>query len=145
MKKKFYVAMPIVLIWAIITLIAILGFVWEIVDVGAFVPFAFITSVIIPCIILIVLIVFFCQYLIFDEKGVSKFLLGKKLISIEWTEIQEIKIVETYIVISKIELIGDSRFWDRKTFCYIMYSDKAVKEIMGKAPKDIKNNFSDVL
>ena len=41
MKKKFYVAMPIVLICAIMTLIAILGFVWEVVDVGAFVPFAF--------------------------------------------------------------------------------------------------------
>ena len=57
LMKKFFVGLPIVFIWSIICLIAIIGFFWEVIDVGKFVPFAFITSIMLPLVLEIVLII----------------------------------------------------------------------------------------
>ena len=142
MKKKFYVAMPIVLICAIMTLIAILGFVWEVVDVGAFVPFAFITSVIMPCVLEVILIVLFCQYIRIDNNGIRKYFFQKKIKEFKWKDIKEIRIDQGAIYISLEELVGDKKRWNKKGYIYIMYSDKAIKALKEYMLEGIKVNFN---
>ena len=78
--KKFFVGLPIVFICSIICLIAIIGFVWEVIDVGRFVPFAFITSIMLPLVLEIILIILLCQYIVIDEEGIKKYIFKKKII-----------------------------------------------------------------
>lgn len=142
LMKKFFVGLPIVFFWSIICLIAIIGFFWEVIDVGKFVPFAFITSIMLPLVLEIVLIILLCQYIVIDEKGIKKYIFKKKIIEYKWEEIKEIKIDMGAIYISLDFLKGEKKYWDKKRYIFIMYSDKAISTLKKYKKEWIIDNFN---
>lgn len=140
--KKFFVGLPIVFIWSIICLIAIIGFFWEVIDVGKFVPFAFITSIMLPLVLEIVLIILLCQYIVIDEEGIKKYIFKKKIVEYKWEEIKEIKIDMGTIYISLDFLKGEKKYWDKKRYIFIMYSDKAISTLKKYKKEWIIDNFN---
>jgi len=127
--KKIYKGLEIVLIWSIIVIIAIIGFIWETIDVGKFVAFSFITSIILPFILEIILISIFCQYIIIDYSGIKKYIFKRKIIEYKSDDIKEIRIDSGTIYISLERLPYEKKFWDKKKYIHILYSDKAIKEL----------------
>ena len=140
--KKFFVGLPIVFIWSIICLIAIIGFFWEVIDVGEFVPFAFITSIMLPLVLEIILIILLCQYIVIDEEGIKKYIFKKKIVEYKWEEIKEIKIDMGAIYISLDFLNGEKKYWDKKRYIFIMYSDKAISTLKKYKKEWIIDNFN---
>ena len=140
--KKFFVGLPIVFIWSIICLIAIIGFFGEVIDVGKFVPFAFITSIMLPLVLEIILIIFLCQYIVIDEEGIKKYIFKKKIVEYKWEEIKEIKIDMGAIYISLDFLKGEKKYWDKKRYIFIMYSDKAISTLKKYKKEWIIDNFN---
>ena len=140
--KKFFVGLPIVFIWSIISLIAIIGFFWEVIDVGKFVPFAFITSIMLPLVLEIILIILLCQYIVIDEEGIKKYIFKKKIVEYKWEEIKEIKIDMGAIYISLDFLKGEKKYWDKKRYIFIMYSDKAIISLKKYKKEWIIDNFN---
>ena len=140
--KKFFVGLPIVFIWSIICLIAIIGFFWEVIDVGEFVPFAFITSIMLPLVLEIILIILLCQYIVIDEEGIKKYIFKKKIVEYKWEEIKEIKIDMGAIYISLDFLKGEKKYWDKKRYIFIMYSDKAISTLKKYKKEWIIDNFN---
>lgn len=138
LMKKFFVGLPIVITWLIIYLIAIGGFVWEVIDVGYFVPFAFITSILIPSTLEFILVVIFCKHITIDDAGIKKYFSIKKIVEYQWHEIKEIKLDSVWIYFSLEELSGDKNKWDKSKYIYVMYSDKLAKEIMKYKHDNIK-------
>ena len=141
LMKKFFVALPIVFIWSIICLIAIIGFIWEVIDVGRFVPFAFISSIMIPLVLEIILIIFLCQYIVIDKEGIKKYIFKKKIIEFKWEEIKEIKIDMGTIYISIDFLNIEKKYWDKKKYIFIMYSNKAISTLKKYKKEGIIDNF----
>lgn len=139
--RKHFVGLPVVIIFSIIMLIGVVGFIWESLDVGYFVPFAFITSIAIPFILEIILVIIFCQYIIIDNRGIKKYFFGKILKEFTWLEIHEIRAQQGAIYISKEELIGQVKQWNRKKYIYLMYSDSLALDIKKYALVQIKINF----
>ena len=139
--KKFFVGLPIVFIWSIICLIAIIGFFWEVIDVGKFVPFAFITSIMLPLVLEIILIILLCQYIVIDEEGIKKYIFKKKIVEYKWEEIKEIKIDMGAIYISLDFLNGEKKYWDKNRYIFIMYSDKAISTLKKYKKEWIIDNF----
>ena len=129
MEKRFYVSLQIFITFLIILLIGALGFVWESIDVGRFVPFAFITSILIPFILEIIIYIIYCQYIIIDEKGIKKYLFKKNLVEYKWDEICEIRVDIGYVYISLEKLEGEKKNWNKKKYIYVAYSDKLVDTI----------------
>lgn len=127
--KKYYVALPFVMVWSILVLIAIAGFIWETIDVGKFVFFAFLTSILIPVVLEIILILLYCQYIRINESGVRKYLLNRKLTEYKWEDIKEVRVDVGMIYISLEPLIGEKNQWNNKKYIYIMYSDKVRDEL----------------
>lgn len=142
LMKKFFVGLPIVIIWSIICLIAIIGFFWEMIDVGKFVPFAFITSIMLPLVLEIILIILLCQYIVIDEEGIKKYIFKKKIVEYKWEEIKEIKIDMGAIYISLDFLNGEKKYWDKKRYIFIMYSDKAISTLKKYKKEWIIDNFN---
>lgn len=142
LMKKFFVGLPIVFIWSIICLIAIIGFFWEVIDVGEFVPFAFITSIMLPLVLEIILIILLCQYIVIDEEGIKKYIFKKKIVEYKWEEIKEIKIDMGAIYISLDFLKGEKKYWDKKRYIFIMYSDKAISTLKKYKKEWIIDNFN---
>lgn len=142
LMKKFFVGLPIVFIWSIICLIAIIGFFWEVIDVGKFVPFAFITSIMLPLVLEIILIIFLCQYIVIDEEGIKKYIFKKKIVEYKWEDIKEIKIDMGAIYISLDFLKGEKKYWDKKRYIFIMYSDKAISTLKKYKKEWIIDNFN---
>ena len=140
--KKFFVGLPIVFIWSIICLIAIIGFVWEVIDVGRFVPFAFITSIMLPLVLEIILIILLCQYIVIDEEGIKKYIFKKKIVEYKWEDIKEIKSDMGAIYISLDFLKGEKKYWDKKRYIFIMYSDKAISTLKKFKKEWIIDNFN---
>ena len=140
--KKFFVGLPIVFIWSIICLIAIIGFFWEVIDVGKFVPFTFITSIMLPLVLEIILIILLCQYIVIDEEGIKKYIFKKKIVEYKWQEIKEIKIDMGAIYISLDFLKGEKKYWDKKRYIFIMYSDKAISTLKKYKKEWIIDNFN---
>ena len=140
--KKFFVGLPIVIIWSIICLITIIGFFWEVIDVGKFVPFAFITSIMLPLVLEIILIILLCQYIVIDEEGIKKYIFQKKIVEYKWEEIKEIKIDMGAIYISLDFLNGEKKYWDKKRYIFIMYSDKAISTLKKYKKEWIIDNFN---
>ena len=140
--KKFFVGLPIVFIWSIICLIAIIGFFWEVIDVGKFVPFAFITSIMLPLVLEIILIILLCQYIVIDEKGIKKYIFKKKIVEYKWEDIKEIKSDMGAIYISLDFLKGEKKYWDKKRYIFIMYSDKAISTLKKFKKEWIIDNFN---
>ena len=140
--KKFFVGLPIVFIWSIICLIAIIGFFWEVIDVGKFVPFAFITSIMLPLVLEIILIILLCQYIVIDEKGIKKYIFKKKIVEYKWEDIKEIKTDIGAIYISLDFLKGEKKYWDKKRYIFIMYSDKAISTLKKFKKEWIIDNFN---
>lgn len=140
--KKFFVGLPIVFIWSIICLIAIIGFFWEVIDVGKFVPFAFITSIMLPLVLEIILIILLCQYIVIDEEGIKKYIFKKKIVEYKWEEIKEIKIDMGAIYISLDFLKGEKKYWNKKRYIFIMYSDKAISTLKKYKKECIIENFN---
>ena len=139
--KKFFVGLPIVFFWSIICLIAIIGFFWEVIDVGKFVPFAFITSIMLPLVLEIILIILLCQYIVIDEEGIKKYIFKKKIVEYKWEEIKEIKIDMGAIYISLDFLNGEKKYWDKNRYIFIMYSDKAISTLKKYKKEWIIDNF----
>lgn len=139
--KKHYVALPFVFAWGALCLIALLGFIWEVVEVGRFVLFAFITSVGIPLTLEIILILYFCQYIVIDEIGVRKYLFNKKIKGYQWGEIKEIKQETAFIYISLEQLKGERKQWNRKKLIFIMYTDKAKDSLKEHMKEGIITNL----
>ncbi len=139
--KKFFVGLPVVFGMSILPLIGIAGFVWEITDVGGFVLFAFITSIVIPLILEIIVIVICCQYIIIDENGIRKYLFKKKIVEYKWEDIKEIRVYSVYIYISLELLKYEQKEWDRKKLIVIMYSDKAFDALKKHIKEGIVINF----
>ena len=106
-----------------------IGFVWEVIDVCRFVPFSFITSIILPLVLEIILIALFCQYIVIDEKGIKKYIFKKKIVEFIWEDIREIKIDMGAIYISLDFLKGEKKCWDKKKYVFIMCSDKAINTL----------------
>lgn len=142
LMKKIFVGLPIVFIWSIICLIAIIGFFWEVIDVGKFVPFAFITSIMLPLVLEIILIILLCQYIVIDEEGIKKYIFKKKIVEYKWEEIKEIKIDMGAIYISLDFLNGEKKYWDKKRYIFIMYSDKAISTLKKYKKEWIIDNFN---
>lgn len=142
LMKKFFVGLPIVFIWSIICLIAIIGFFWEVIDVGKFVSFAFITSIMLPLVLEIILIILLCQYIVIDEEGIKKYIFKKKIVEYKWEEIKEIKIDMGAIYISLDFLKGEKKYWDKKRYIFIMYSDKAISTLKKYKKEWIIDNFN---
>ena len=142
LMKKFFVGLPIVFISSIICLIAIIGFFWEVIDVGRFVPFAFITSIMLPLVLEIILIILLCQYIVIDEEGIKKYIFKKKIVEYKWEEIKEIKIDMGAIYISLDFLKGEKKYWDKKRYIFIMYSDKAISTLKKYKKEWIIDNFN---
>ena len=142
LMKKFFVGLPIVFIWSIICLIAIIGFFWEVIDVGKFVPFAFITSIMLPLVLEIILIILLCQYIVIDEEGIKKYIFKKKIVEYKWEDIKEIKIDMGAIYISLDFLKGEKKYWDKKRYIFIMYSDKAISTLKKHKKEWIIDNFN---
>ncbi|MGM9900337.1 MAG: hypothetical protein ACI32E_07160 [Bacilli bacterium] len=140
--KKFFVGLPIVFIWSIICLIAIIGFFWEVIDGGKFVPFAFITSIMLPLALEIILIILLCQYIVIDEEGIKKYIFKKKIVEYKWEDIKEIKIDMGAIYISLDFLKGEKKYWDKKRYIFIMYSDKAISTLKKYKKEWIIDNFN---
>ena len=140
--KKFFVGLPIVFIWSIICLIAIIGFFWEVIDVGKFVPFAFITSIMLPLVLEIILIILLCQYIVIDEEGIKKYIFKKKIVEYKWEDIKEIKTDMGAIYISLDFLKGKKKYWDKKRYIFIMYSDKAISTLKKYKKEWIIDNFN---
>ena len=120
LMKKFFVGLPIVFIWSIISLIAIIGFFLEVIDVGKFVPFAFITSIMLPLVLEIILIILLCQYIVIDEEGIKKYIFKKKIVEYKWEEIKEIKIDMGALYISLDFLKSEKKYWDKKRYIFII-------------------------
>lgn len=139
--KKYYVGMPIVIICSIIFLISIMGFVWETIDVSRFVFFAFITSILIPLIIEIILIIIFCQYITIDENGIKKYIFRKIIVEYKWSDIKEIKADQGCVYISLYRLNGNKKVWDKKKYIYVMYSDKVIAKLKECIKEEIIINF----
>lgn len=139
--KKYYVGMPIVIIWSIIFLISIMGFVWEMIDVSRFVFFAFITSILIPLIIEIILIIIFCQYITIDENGIKKYIFRKIIVEYKWSDIKEIKVDQGCVYISLYRLNGNKKAWNKKKYIYVMYSDKVIAKLKECIKEEIIINF----
>ena len=142
LMKKFFVGLPIVFFGLIICLIAIIGFFWEVIDVGKFVPFAFITSIMLPLVLEIILIILLCQYIVIDEEGIKKYIFKKKIVEYKWEEIKEIKIDMGAIYISSDFLKGEKKYWDKKRYIFIMYSDKAISTLKKHKKEWIIDNFN---
>lgn len=142
LMKKFFVGLPIVFIWSIICLIAIIGFFWEVIDVGKFVPFVFITSIMLPLFLEIILIILLCQYIVIDEEGIKKYIFKKKIVEYKWEDIKEIKIDMGAIYISLDFLKGEKKYWDKKRFIFIMYSDKVISTLKKYKKEWIIDNFN---
>lgn len=141
MKKKFYTSLPIVIGWAFICILGLAGFIWECIDIGEFVLFSFITSIVVPFGLLLVLIVIFSQYVTIDEHGIEKKFYKKVIKSFKWQEIREIRIDSGAIYISVEELNGEKKEWNKENYFYFMYSDKAINTIKKYISNIIKINF----
>ena len=128
--------------WSIICLIAIIGFFWEVIDVGKFVPFAFITSIMLPLVLEIILIILLCQYIVIDEEGIKKYIFKKKIVEYKWEEIKEIKIDMGAIYISLDFLKVEKKYWNKKRYIFIMYSDKAISTLKKYKKEWIIDNFN---
>ena len=90
------------------------GFIWECVDRGGFIIFAFITSVLIPLGVEIMLIIIFGSYITIDENSIRKYLFRVLLRKYSWTDIREVRQTGVFIYISLVELTGSLKEWDKK-------------------------------
>ena len=117
------------------------GFFWECLDVGYFVFLSFVSSILFPGSIEIVLFIIMMSYItIDDEKIVKK--IGKKIITIfKWEEVREIKLDGGFIYISKKELLGTRKEWNKNEFIFVYSSDELKETIKANIKSDIKINF----
>lgn len=139
--KKYFVGMPVFLMYSFIMLFGIAGFIWECLDVKRFVIFAFITSVLIPVIIEIFLCFTMLSYLVIYDDKIEKKLFGKSLITFLWSDIKEIRLDGVVIYISKKKLVRTKKEWDKKQYMFIFYTEKLAKKLKEKKDETTYINF----
>ena len=103
---------------------------------------AFITSIMLPLVLEMILIILLCQYIVIDEEGIKKYIFKKKIVEYKWEEIKEIKIDMGAIYISLDFLNGEKKYWDKKRYIFIMYSDKAISTLKKYKKEWIIDNFN---
>lgn len=145
--KKHFVGLPLVLVWTFTGLLAGVSlFIWITIDLGQFVPLAFIAFLIIPIILEVILIVLFCQYIIIDDSGIKKYnFLGRLSIMYEWKDIQEVRINAIWIYVSLQKLVGKVKEWNSKKYIYLMCSKSVINSLQQYLPSNVFNGIENVL
>lgn len=135
--KRYYTGLDFILGWLFILLLAIGGFIFECIDRGGFIIFAFITSFLMQFGVEVMLVILFGGYITIDKEHVKRFLFRIQLKKYNWKDIKEIKVVGSYIYISLEKLIGKPREWNKKRYFYVVYSNELWNTLRNNASENI--------
>ena len=135
--KRYYTGLVFIFMWLFIELLAMGGFIWECVDRGGFIIFAFITSVLLPLGVEIMLIIIFGSYITIDENSIRKYLFRVLLRKYSWTDIREVRQTGVYVYISLVELTGSLKEWDKKKYICLLNTDRLWNALKKNAPNSI--------
>lgn len=135
--KRYYKGLIFVIFAVFLLLFSTVGFIWESIDVGEFVVFAFVTSVMIPFCLVIILSLIFGKYVTIDEKGVKFYFVRIKLREYDWINMKEIKLYGYYVYFSLIELKGKPKEWDKKKYIYLLNTERLWRAIKKYAPEHL--------
>lgn len=137
--KKYFVGLPVVLIWFAMSPICIFCF---LLCVNEFLWFGIIAFLSIPLIIGIILIATLCQYVIIDEKGITKYnILGQIVLQFDWNKIKEIRIDTVWIYVSPWLLANEKKYWNASHLIVFIYSEKIMRVLKQYIPENITTNF----
>ena len=143
--KRFYVGLPLVIGWTIALTAAIATYIWWTSDVGGFVPFAFITLLVIPLTIEAAMIFFCCRYVTIDEYSIKRHnVFGKVKAEYAWSDVQDVRANACYLYVSLEKLVGETKDWDQKKYIIFMYSEKAVLSLRQHLPPDKFSGIEDI-
>lgn len=139
MKKKFYVCPQLAFVDIMLSIVGMVVMILcvtipTIIGSQEVINIIIAFSVIIPSMIILMTICIMLAQITIDEKGVTKYLFGKKIKFFSWESIREIKGLnnDAYWIVFCNKLVPDEKLWfsNRKSYTIPIYKRNEVIDII---------------